>query len=73
MKTQNFKEGDLVLRKVTRNIRKRSDGVLAPNWEVPYLIKMVVRMGAYKLEDMDGYSVDHTWNADHHKRFTRKV
>ena len=60
---RNFKEGDLVLRKVTQNTRKRSDGVLAPNWEGPYLIRVVVRNGAYKLEDMEGYPVDHTWNA----------
>ena len=64
MKIRNFKEGDLVLRKVTQNTRKRSDGVLAPNWEGPYLIKMVVQRRAYKLEDMDGYLVDQTWNAE---------
>ena len=69
VKTRNFKEGDLVLRKVTQNTRKSSDGVLAPNWEGSYLIKVVVRRGAYRLEDMDGYPVDHTWNADHLKRF----
>ncbi|KAK0575244.1 hypothetical protein LWI29_035952 [Acer saccharum] len=68
VKTRNFKEGDLVLRKVTQNTRKRSYGVLAPNWEGPYLIKIVVRKGAYKLKDMDGYSIDHTWNVDHLKR-----
>ena len=61
----NFKEGDLVLRKVTQNTRKRSDGVLAPNWEGSYLIRIVVRNSAYKLEDMKGYPVDHTWDADH--------
>ena len=65
VRIQNFKEGDLVLRKVTQNTRKRSDGVLAPNWEGPYLIRVVVRNGAYKLEDMEAYPVDHTWNADH--------
>ena len=69
VKIRNFKEGDLVLRKVTQNTRKRSDGVLAPNWEGSYLKKMVVRSGAYKLEDRDGYLVDHIWNADHLKRF----
>ena len=69
VRIRNFKEGDLVLRKVTQNTRKRSDGVLAPNWEGPYLIRTVVRNGAYKLEDMEGYPVDHTWNADHLRKF----
>ena len=31
VRVRNFKEGDLVLRKVTYNTRKRSNGVLAPN------------------------------------------
>ena len=61
-----LKEEDLVLKKVTQ---KRSDGVLAPNWEGPYLIKEMLRDGAYKLENMEGYPVDHTWNADHLRKF----
>ena len=66
---RNFKEGDLVLRKVTQNTRRRSDGVLAPDWEGPYLIKAILRGGAYTLEDMEGYPVDHTWNADYLRKF----
>ena len=31
VKVRSFKEGDLVLRKVTHNTHRRSDGVLAPN------------------------------------------
>ena len=31
VRVRNFKEGDLVLRKVTQNTRKRSDRVLSPN------------------------------------------
>ena len=69
VRIQNFKEGDLVLRKVTQNTRRRSYGVLAPNWEGPYLIKALLLGGAYKLEDMEGYPVDHTWNADHLRKF----
>jgi len=69
VRARNFKEGDLVLRKVTQNTRRMSDGVLAPNWEGPYLVKASLRGGAYKLEDMEGYPVDHTWNADHLRKF----
>ncbi|KAK1565803.1 hypothetical protein Q3G72_035419 [Acer saccharum] len=39
VRIRSFKEGDLVLRKVTQNTRRCSDGVLALNWEGPYLIK----------------------------------
>ena len=42
VRIQIFKEGDLVLRKVTQNTRRRSDGVLDPNWEGPYLIKALL-------------------------------
>ena len=60
----------MVLRKVTQNTRRRFDGVLAPNWEGPYLIKALLRGGAYKLEeDMEGYPVDHTWNVNHLRKF----
>ena len=69
VKMRSFKEGDLVLRKVTQNTRRRSDGVLAPNWEGPYLVKAKVSQGGYKLVDLDGDPIGHTWNADHLKRF----
>jgi hypothetical protein len=39
VRVRSFKEGDLVLRKVTQNTRRRSDGVLAPNWEGPYWLR----------------------------------
>ena len=62
VRVRKFKEGDLVLRKVTQNTRKRSDGVVAPNWEGPYLVKATLRVGGtYKLEDMKGYPVDHIY------------
>ena len=59
----------MVLRKVTQNTRRMSDGVRAPNWEGPYLVKALLRGGAYKLEDMEGYLVDHIWNGDHLRKF----
>ena len=69
VKVRSFKEGDLVLRKVTQNTRCRSDDVLSLNWEGPYLIKARVSQGGYKLENLDGDLIGHTWNADHLKRF----
>ena len=59
----------MVLRKVTQNTQRRSDEVLALNWEGPYLIKAKLQSGAYKLEDMEGYPMDHIWNADHLRKF----
>ena len=69
VKVKSFKEGDLMLRKVTKNTCRRSDGVLTPNWVGPYLIKARVSQGGYKLEDLDGDPIGHMWNADHLKRF----
>ena len=69
VRIQNFKEGDLVLRKVTQNTRKKSDGEPATNWEGPHLIRAVARNGAYKLENMGRYPVDRTWGAGHLRKF----
>ena len=69
IKIQSFKEGDLVLRKVTQNTRRRSDGILVPNWEGPYLIKVKVSRRGYKVMDLEGDPIGHTWNVDHLKRF----
>ncbi|KAK4847164.1 hypothetical protein QYF36_026464 [Acer negundo] len=65
---------DLLEEKQSRIAKKsssvpESDEVLAPNWEGPYQIKAMLRGDAYKLENLEGYPVDHTWNADHLRKF----
>ena len=53
----------MVLRKVTGNKKKASDGKLGLNWEGPYKVLKTVGTGAYQLENMDGMVVTRPWNA----------
>ena len=45
--------GYLVLRKVLGTAKNPAWGKLGPNWEGPYRITSVARIGAYYLEDLD--------------------
>ena len=65
VKERRFKEGDLVLRKINSNTKETSAGVLRPNWEGPYIIEEVIRLGTYKLKWPDGSLMLRTWNAKH--------
>ena len=51
--------GDLVLRKVLGITKNPAWGKLGPNWEGPYWITSVARIGAYYLEDLDEKAVLH--------------
>ena len=44
---------DLVLRKILGTAKNLAWGKLEPNWEGPYHITSVARIGAYYLEDLD--------------------
>ena len=61
--------GDLVLRKVLGTTKNPAWGKLGPNWEGPYRIMSVARIGAYHLEDLDEKSVHHPWNVNNLKRY----
>ena len=61
--------GDLVLRKVLGNTKNPVWGKLGPNWEGPYRITSVARIGAYYLEDLDEKTVLHSWNVNNLKRY----
>lgn len=47
VKNRDFVVGDLVLRKVMIHTKESNAGVLRPNWEGPYRITRVVRLGTY--------------------------
>ena len=51
--------GDLVLRKVLGIAKNLAWEKLGPNWEGPYRITSVARIGAYYLEDLDENVVPH--------------
>ena len=44
-------------------------GKLEFNWEEPYRITLVVRIGAYYLEDLDEKVVLRLWNVNNLKRY----
>ena len=61
--------GDLVLRKVLGNTKNPAWEKLRPNWEGPYRIISVARIGVYYLEDLDEKIVLHPWNVNNLKRY----
>jgi hypothetical protein len=69
VKPQNFKVGDLVLRKVTLATKDSTERKLAPSWEGPYKVISCQRPGAYYLEDFAGKVLSRPWNTQHLKRY----
>ena len=59
VKLRSSAPGDLVLRKVLENTKNPTWGKLGPNWEGPYCITSVARIGAYYLKDLDKRTVLH--------------
>ena len=64
IKTRAFVLGDLVLRKVIGNTRNPTWGKLKPNWEGPYCITLVARVGTYRLEDLIDIPIPQPWNVN---------
>ncbi|XP_070049164.1 uncharacterized protein [Nicotiana tomentosiformis] len=61
-----FKVGDLVLRKVTRELNVGKRGL---TWKGPYQVSAVTGKGSYELEDQDGVKLPSNWNVAHLKRY----
>ena len=60
---------DLVLKKILPARKNPAHRKLGPNWEGPDIISGVVRLGNYELQTEEGRILQHTWNAEHLKRF----
>ena len=69
VKPRSYVPGDLVLKKLLPARKNPARGKLGPNWEGPYIIFRVVRPGNYELQTEEGKILQHTWNAEHLKRF----
>uniref|UniRef100_A0A2N9FJX9 Uncharacterized protein n=1 Tax=Fagus sylvatica TaxID=28930 RepID=A0A2N9FJX9_FAGSY len=69
VKPRQLSVGDLVLRKVTLATKNPSEGKLGPNWEGPYRVIEIRRLGTYHLEDINGRRLPHPWNAEHLKKY----
>ncbi|KAK2996418.1 hypothetical protein RJ639_026444 [Escallonia herrerae] len=69
VRSKQFNEGDLVLRKLEVSNPKAATGKLSPNWEGPYRVIKVLKTGAYALGTLSGESIPHTWNAENLRRY----
>ena len=69
VKPRSYMPGDLVLKKLLPARKNPAHGKLGPNWEGPYIVSRVVRLGNYELQTEEGKILQHTWNAEHLKRF----
>ena len=69
VKPRSYKPGDLVLKKILPARKDPSHGKLGPNWEGPYIISRIIRLGNYELQTEEGKTLPHSWNAEHLKRF----
>ena len=66
---RRFDEGDLVLRKIFQNTAEANAGKLGANWEGPYRVTKVVRLGVYELETLDGVPTLRLWNVSNLKKY----
>ena len=69
VKPKSYMPGDLVLKKLLPTRKNPAHGKLGLNWEGPYIISRVVRLGNYELQKEEGKILHHNWNAEHLKRF----
>ena len=69
VKPMSYMPGDLVLKKLLLARKNPVHGKLGPNWEGPYIISRVIRLGNYELQTKEGKVLHHAWNAEHLKRF----
>ena len=68
VKPREFREGDLVLRKIL-SFNTGSRGKWTPNFEGPYVVKKVFFGGALILETMDGEEFPRPMNVDAVKEY----
>ncbi|VFQ76806.1 unnamed protein product [Cuscuta campestris] len=63
-----FQVGDEVLRRREAS-RPGDGGKLAKNWEGPYRVRAIIRLGTYRSETLDGVPIERTWNSHHLPKF----
>ena len=69
VKLKSLVPSDLVLRKVLGTAKNPTWGKVWPNWEEPYRISSVARIGAYFLEDLDEHVIPRPWNVNNLKMY----
>jgi hypothetical protein len=65
VKLKNIEAGDLVL---LRSLRMEALGTLEPKWPRPFVVIEKTRPRSFRLTDIEGRVLEHSWNADnlHH-------
>ena len=69
VKPRSYTPGNLVLKKLLPARKNPTHGKLRPNWEGPYIVSRVVRLGNYELQTEERKILSHSWNAEHLKHF----
>ena len=54
VKPKSYMPGDLVLKKLLPARKNPAHGKLGPNWEGPYIVSRVIRLGNYELQTEEG-------------------
>ena len=57
------------MRRLLGSIKELGLGELAPNWEGPYRVTVVVGVGAYYLEDLEERPLLWPWNVSNLKKY----
>ncbi|XP_074352858.1 uncharacterized protein LOC141692010 [Apium graveolens] len=65
---REYEAVDLVLRH-TEVSDPTNQGKLQPNWEGPYMVKEVLRLGTYKLSYLSGSEVPNNWHGARLRKF----
>lgn len=68
MRPREFWARDLVLRRAIGGARDISAEKLTLNWEGPYRVTVITRVGAYYLEDMEERPLPRPWNVQNLKK-----
>ena len=73
VKPRSYKTGGLGVKKLLPARKDPTHGKLGPNWEGPYIVSRIIRVGNYELRTKEGKALPHSWNAEHLKRFYQKT
>ncbi|XP_012833285.1 PREDICTED: uncharacterized protein LOC105954155 [Erythranthe guttata] len=66
VKKRHFQVGDLVLKQADA---LKATGKMEPNWEGPYIVKKILKGGAYELATANGSKLPRPWNVGHLKKY----
>ncbi|GKV26887.1 hypothetical protein SLEP1_g36101 [Rubroshorea leprosula] len=69
VRARQFQVGNLVLCKAGLTNAYSHMGKLAPNWEGPYMVICVKRLGSYQLADLQGHPLPFIWNIHNLRKF----